>query len=116
MTQEPLTAVSGEAFFALEMRVGIVTDAKLFPAARKPAYQVWVDFGAGYGIRKTSAQITEHYTPESLIGRRVVGWVNAPEKQIGPFLSQFLLLGAHDANGHVILLNPGEAPVGARIS
>ncbi|MCA3244275.1 MAG: tRNA-binding protein, partial [Alphaproteobacteria bacterium] len=80
----PLPTITGEAFFAAELRVGMVIDAKPFPEARKPAYQVWVDFGAGYGIRKTSAQITQHYTPETLVGRKVVGWVNAPEKQIGP--------------------------------
>lgn len=99
------------------MRVGVVVEAKPFPEARKPAYQVWVDFGEGYGVRKTSAQITQHYTPETLLGRKVVGWVNAPEKQIGPFLSQFLILGAHDANGHVVLLTVGDdVPVGARIA
>ncbi len=113
----PLPAIAGEAFFAVEMRVGVVTEAKPFPEARKPAYQVWVDFGEGYGVRKTSAQITQHYTPETLIGRKVVGWVNAPEKQIGPCISQFLILGAHDANGFVVLLAVGdEVPVGARIN
>jgi tRNA-binding protein len=112
-----LPTVSPEAFFAVEMRVGVVLEAKPFPEARKPAYQVWVDFGEGYGVRKTSAQITQHYTPESLLGRKVVGWVNAPEKQIGPFLSQFLILGAHDTEGQVVLLAVGSAvPVGTRIS
>jgi tRNA-binding protein len=114
-TQTPLPTIPGEAFFAAEMRVGVVVEAKHFPEARKPAYQVWVDFGAGYGIRKTSAQITQHYTPESLLGRKVVGWVNAPEKQIGPFLSQFLILGAYDDQGYIVLLNPGETPVGSRV-
>lgn len=97
------------------MRVGVVTEAKPFPEARKPAYQIWADFGEGYGILKTSAQITQLYAPETLIGRRVIGWVNAPPKQIGPFTSQFLLLGAHDANGHVTLLEISEVPIGARI-
>ena len=111
-----LPILQPEAFFAAEMRVGIVVEAKPFPQARKPAYQVWVDFGPGYGIRKTSAQITHHYTPEGLVGRKVVGWVNAPEKQIGPFLSQFLLLGSADAAGQIVLLHPGDtAQVGARV-
>jgi tRNA-binding protein len=113
----PLPIIQGEAFFAVEMRVGVVLEAKPFPEARKPAYQVWVDFGEGYGVRKTSAQLTQNYTPESLLGRKVVGWVNAPPKQVGPFMSEFLILGAHDAHGHVVLLAVGdEVPVGARIA
>jgi tRNA-binding protein len=111
----PLPIIPAEAFFNVEMRVGIITEAKPFPEARKPANQVWADFGEGYGILKTSAQVTQLYTPETLVGRRVVGWLNAPHKQIGPFTSQFLLLGAHDTNGHVALLNAPEVPIGARI-
>jgi tRNA-binding protein len=111
----PLPTIPAETFFSVEIRVGVVVDAKPFPAARKPAYQVWVDFGAGYGVRKTSAQITQHYTPEGLIGRRVVGWVNAPPRQIGPFISEFLLLGTHDAHGYVVLLDINNVPTGAQI-
>jgi tRNA-binding protein len=110
-----LATIPAANFFAIEMRVGIITEVQPFPQARKPAYQVWADFGAGYGVRKTSAQITALYTPESLLGRRIVGWVNAPAKQIGPFTSEFLLLGAHDAQGRVALLSIEDVPTGATI-
>src|SRR5689334_19755608 len=91
-----LPPITPTDFFNVDMRVGIITDVKPFPEARKPAFQVWADFGPAIGIRKTSAQITVHYTPETLIGRRIIGWVNAPEKQVGPFMSQFLILGSYD--------------------
>lgn len=80
---------------------GTVTRVEPFPEARKPAWKVWVDFGP-YGERKTSAQIAALYTPESLIGRQIVGVINFPEKQIGPFRSQFLLTGFHTEQGVVI--------------
>lgn len=111
----PLPVVPAEAFFAVEMRIGIITEAKPFPEARKPAYQIWADFGEGYGVLKTSAQVTQLYTPATLVGRKIIGWVNAPAKQIGPFTSQFLLLGAHDANGHVALLGAPEVPIGTQV-
>jgi tRNA-binding protein len=97
------------------MRVGVVTDAREFPEARKPAYRLWIDFGP-LGVKRSSAQITTHYRPEELIGRRVVAVVNFPPKQIGPFVSEVLVLGAYDAAGAVILLH-AERPVapGSRI-
>jgi tRNA-binding protein len=92
-------------FEAVDMRVGIVTDAKDFPEARRPAYRLWIDFGP-LGIKRSSAQITEHYRPETLVGRRVVAVVNFAPKQIGPFVSEVLVLGAYNEAGEVILLQP----------
>jgi tRNA-binding protein len=115
MDSAPLPPIDAGAFFAIDMRVGMVVDVREFPEARKPAFQVWVDFGPEIGIRKTSAQVTVWYTPEMLRGRRVVGWVNAPPKQIGPFLSEFLLLGAADPEGAIRLLDIENVSLGARI-
>lgn len=109
--------ITPDAFFAVDVRVGVVTEVKPFPEARKPAYQIWVDFGEAYGVKKTSAQVTVHYTPETLVGRKVMGWVNAPVRQIGPFMSEFLILGVHDAEGAVCLIQPDrEVPVGGRMA
>ncbi len=90
------------------MRVGVVTDARPFPEARKPALRLWIDFGP-LGVKQSSAQITDHYRPEALIGRRVVAVVNFPPKQIGPFVSEVLVLGAYNERGEVILLHPDQA-------
>jgi tRNA-binding protein len=103
-------------FERVDMRVGVVTDAREFPEARKPAYRLWIDFGP-LGIKRSSAQITTYYRrPEELIGLHVVAVVNFPPKQIGPFVSEVLVLGAYDAAGAVILLHP-ERPVapGSRV-
>ena len=102
-------------FEKVDMRVGIVTDAKEFSEARTPAYRLWIDFGP-LGVKRSSAQITRFYRPEELIGRRVIAVVNFPPKQIGPFVSEVLVLGAYDEAGAVILLHP-DRPVapGARI-
>jgi tRNA-binding protein len=96
-------------FQKVDMRVGVVTDARDFPEARRPAYRLWIDFGP-LGIKRSSAQITTHYRPAELIGRAVIAVVNFPPKQIGPFLSEVLVLGAYDAAGDVILLLP-DSPV-----
>ena len=93
------------------MRVGVVTDAKDFPEARRPAYRLWIDFGPELGVRRASAQITAHYAAAELIGRRVVAVVNFPPKQIGPFVSEVLVMGAYNERGEVILLNVDQ-PVG----
>ncbi len=97
-------------FARIDIRVGTVTRAEPFPEARKPAIKLWVDYGPDIGIRKSSAQITAHYTPEALIGRQVLGVVNFPPRQIGPFLSEALVLGLHDDNGQVVLIAP-DTPV-----
>jgi tRNA-binding protein len=108
-------ALSWEDFARVDMRVGVVIDAQEFPEARRPAFKLWVDFGP-LGIRRSSAQITERYSPHDLIGRRVVGVVNFPPKQIGPFVSEVLVLGAYDEAGQVILLRPDfDAPPGSKI-
>jgi tRNA-binding protein len=103
-------ALSWAEFEKVDIRVGVVTDAKAFPEARRPAYRLWIDFGP-LGVKRSSAQITAHYRPEDLIGRRVVAVVNFPPKQVGPFVSEVLVLGAYDEAGEVVLLQL-ERPVG----
>ena len=103
-------------FAALDIRAGTVTRAEPFPEARRPAIKLWVDLGPEIGERKSSAQITEHYAPESLVGQRVMAVVNFAPRQIGPFMSQCLTLGVTDAAGAVVLAGPdGEVPLGARL-
>ncbi len=99
--------ISWQDFEKVDMRVGVVTDAKEFLEARRPAYRLWIDFGP-LGVKRSSAQITAHYQPADLIGRRVVAVVNFPPKQIGPFVSEVLVLGAYNETGEVILLNPDQ--------
>lgn len=95
-----------EEFEKIEMRVGTILEVNDFPEARKPAYQLTIDFGAEIGIRKSSAQITKRYAKEGLTGRQVVAVVNFPKKQIGKFMSECLVLGAVGQEGDVILLAP----------
>jgi tRNA-binding protein len=108
--------ISFEDFQRVEIRVGTVVDAQPFPEARKPAIKLWVDFGGTLGVRKTSAQITKHYKADRLIGRQVVAVVNFPPRQIGPFLSEVLVLGVPDDAGEVVLLRPDlKVPDGGRM-
>ena len=103
------------AFESVDMRVGVVVDAQPFPEARKPALKLWIDFGE-LGVKRSSAQITERYTLRELMGRRVVAVVNFPPKQIGPFVSEVLVLGAYGERGEVILLRPDfDVSPGAKI-
>ncbi|MFO6464620.1 tRNA-binding protein [Jannaschia sp. KMU-145] len=111
-----MTDITFDDFLKVDIRVGRVTRAEPFPEARKPAIKMWVDFGAELGERKTSAQVTRHYTPEALVGRQVVAVVNFPPRQIGPFMSEVLVLGLPDAEGEVVLLSPDQAvPDGGRM-
>lgn len=95
-----------EDFDKLDIRVGTVVDAKEFPLARKPAFQLWIDFGEPIGVKRSSAQITVHYKLDQLIGRQVIAVVNFPPRQIGPFVSEVLTLGVPDPDGAVVLLRP----------
>ncbi|CEG57298.1 tRNA-binding protein [Legionella fallonii] len=96
--------VTYDDFAKIELRSGTVVKVEPFQRAKKPAYKVWVDFGKDIGILQTSAQVTVHYTPESLLGRSVVGCVNLGEKNIAGFISQFLLVGFSDENGAICLV------------
>ena len=96
--------------------MGIVTQAQEFPEARRPAYKLEIDFGPEVGVKRSSAQITRHYRPAELLGRRVVAVVNFPPKRIGPFVSEVLVLGAYDEAGEVVLLAPDrEVSPGSKI-
>jgi len=98
--------LSWEEFEKTEMRVGTITAVNDFPEARKPAYQLTIDFGAEIGIRKSSAQITKRYTKEELIDRQIIAVVNFPKKQIGKFMSECLVLGSVGADNDIVLLAP----------
>ena len=112
-----METISWNDFERVELRVGRVVEARTFPEARKPAYVLRIDFGAEIGERTSSAQITDLYRPEALVGRLVVAVVNFPDKQIGPVRSQCLVTGFHDANGHVALCVPDrEVPPGTKLA
>jgi tRNA-binding protein len=98
-------AISWADFERVDMRVGVITDAQPFPEAKKPALKLSIDFGS-LGVKRSSAQIADRYAPGDLVGRRVVAVVNFLPKQIGPFVSEVLVLGAYDEHGEVILLRP----------
>lgn len=108
--------ISYDDFQKVDIRVGRIVKAEPFPEARKPAFKLWVDFGGDLGVKRSSAQITAHYTLEGLVGRQVVAVVNFPPRQIGPVMSEVLVLGVPDAAGEVVLLGPGhEVPLGGRM-
>jgi tRNA-binding protein len=107
--------IAWEAFEKVDVRVGVITDARAFPEARRPAYRLWIDFGP-LGVKRSSAQVTTHYRLHDLVGRAVVAVVNFPPKRVGPFVSEVLVLGAYDADGGVVLLQPERSVApGSRI-
>jgi len=108
--------ISFDDFLKVDIRVGTIVQAEPYPEARRPAIKVWVDYGPEIGVKKASAQITQHYDPETLPGRQVIGVVNFPPKQIGKFMSECLVLGLMDQENAVVLLGPDQkVPNGARL-
>ena len=108
--------ITYDDFLNVDIRVGTVIRAEPFPEARKPAIKMWIDFGGEIGERKTSAQVTTHYTPEQLVGKQVMGVVNFPPRQIGPFMSEVLVLGCMYDSGAVVLIAPDQiVPNGGRM-
>ena len=108
--------LSWDDFTKVDIRVGTIVEAREFPAARRPAYQLLLDFGPEIGLKKSSAQLTQHYTPATLLGRQVLAVVNFPPKQIGPFRSEVLVLGVPDAEGHTVLAAvAAPVPNGSRL-
>lgn len=118
MTPAPSSSqtIEWDDFMRVDLRVGTIVSVEEFPEARRPAYKLQVDFGAEIGLKKSSAQITDLYDRESLLGRQVLAVVNFPPKQIGPFMSECLVTGFHNADGAVVLTMPTtEVPNGSRL-
>jgi tRNA-binding protein len=112
----PTPTITFDQFLTVDIRIGTVVEASPFPEARKPAIKLVIDFGPEVGRKKSSAQITQHYKPEELVGRQVAGVVNFPPRQIGPFISEVLTLGFQDKDGYVVLANADQpVPNGTRL-
>ena len=111
-----MAEITFDDFLKVDVRVGTVLRAEPYPEARKPAIKLWIDFGEEIGEKKTSAQITAHYHPDTLVGRQVMAVVNFPPRQIGKFMSEVLVLGMPDENGEVVLVGPDQnVPLGGRL-
>ncbi len=111
-----MTEINFQDFQKIDIRVGRVVRAEDYPEARKPAIKLWVDFGDEIGIRKSSAQLKMHYEPETLVNRQVLAVVNFPPRQIGKFMSEILVVGVPDKDGHVVLIKPDfEVPNGVQL-
>lgn len=108
--------ITFDEFLKVDVRVGWIVEVEEFPEARKPAYKMRIDFGPDIGVKRTSAQVTRHYTPETLNGRLVMAVVNFPPRQIGPVRSEVLTLGVPDEDGEVVLIAPDkDVPIGGRL-
>ena len=111
-----MAEITYDDFLNVDIRVGTITRAEPFPQARKPAIKLWIDFGPGLGERRSSAQITAHYQADQLVGQQVMAVVNFPPRQIGPFMSEVLVLGVSDENGDIVLISPDRGvPDGGRM-
>jgi tRNA-binding protein len=111
-----MAEITFDDFLKVDIRVGVVVRTEPFPEARKPAIKMWIDFGPEIGEKKSSAQVTAHYTSEALLGKQVLAVVNFPPRQIGPVRSEVLVLGLPDENGEVVLLAPDQqVPIGGRM-
>ncbi|MBL1404688.1 MAG: tRNA-binding protein [Rhizobiales bacterium] len=112
----PDNPISIDDFLSVDIRVGTIVQVDPFPQARKPAYKLKIDFGEDIGVKKSSAQITQHYTSEQLVGKQVMAVVNFPPRQIGPFMSEVLILGFSDEEGAIVLASPDlKVPNGGRL-
>lgn len=111
-----MQTISFNDFLKVDLRVGTIVKAEAFKEARKPAYKIWVDFGPDIGVKKTSAQITQLYQIEELVGKQILGVVNFEPKQIANFISEFLLTGFANQNGEIVMAQPQQhVPNGARL-
>ena len=111
-----MSTISFDDFMKVDIRIGTIVEVEEFPEARKPAYKLRVDFGPDVGEKRSSAQITRHYTPEDLLGRRVMAVINFPPRQIGKYMSEVLVLGFMDEDDAVVLAVPDkDTPLGARL-
>ena len=111
-----MAEISFDDFTKVDIRLGRIVDAAPYPEARKPAIKLWIDFGAELGVKKSSAQITQNYEPDQLVGKQILAVVNFPPRQIGRFMSEVLVLGVSGDDGGIVLVSPDRAvPLGSRL-